>query len=357
MARRKSASNFDLGALVREFMEEHEPPQAELGKYKPPDCLIKYSVVNGKPTIHAALVWFWSKDKTELEIVLYYCSPVDDPDIIEVHLLKAKIIKNEGKKGYYEVLIKMKRRNRKIVLSDIHESCLHDTLHSKYINERSVRQIARKEAIKEINLHLDGIRAFENDLEELGVDLGDKKLPKEIEVSVKHINSGEDDNKPEPPKFLKWHFEYGPLMNAELMREKIGDYLARFPVELRGYKLLFSVIDPYNPHTGLVNIDYDDNESIWGIVYLLTEDQVKQLGVTEYDPLVYSSSYLGFFADLGIYFNNYGLRNVEAFIGDGDDYIDGKLKPSRAYLDQILAASGDLPADYVEKLRKTKTFD
>lgn len=351
-------SDFPEHPDLFELAEGLMPPQAKLGKYEPPDCLAKPYVDKLIVTIHGALVWFWSEDKTELEIVLYYCMPFDEPDIIEAHILFVTVneitdIKNL--KGYYDIRFKSQNRNN---FWRVSKEDLDNHLYSQYYGQKSVTHAVEREAREHILEHLNSVRFTQNILEEEGIDLGEKKLPARTRTIFTHLNTGENDGKPKAPKTLKWHFEYGLNMNGDVMREKVGDYLIRLPAELRGYKLVFSVIDAYNPYAGLVNLEEAKGGTVWGMAYLLTEDQIEKLEASEYDHFVYNSYGFGNWYDptVGVYLNGYMLDDIEAFFGD-KDYVKSKLKPTRAYLEQILAGCDDLPEEYVKKLRKTKTFD
>ncbi|MBI4461587.1 MAG: gamma-glutamylcyclotransferase [Acidobacteria bacterium] len=139
-----------------------------------------------------------------------------------------------------------------------------------------------------------------------------------------------------------WYFAYGSNMFHQQVKQRAGKPKEEKSARLEGYGLNFDKIA--RGGTGTANISLAPGKVVWGVLYRLTEQQLKALDRFEGVP------------------EHYRRSEVSVVDGEGKKiaaqvYLARKvrkgLKPDRQYLQRIVqgAEEHNLPADYIAQLR------
>jgi len=149
-----------------------------------------------------------------------------------------------------------------------------------------------------------------------------------------------------------YYFAYGSNMNRARLRSRLGRDVIGKPGRLADYKLKFNKMARRNPaEEGYANIVECPGCEVWGVLYDVSEDDLERLDCCE-----------------GVKDGHYERKTVPIEVEDGNTleahtYIacPGKvregLKPTREYLDHLLAARSILPPSYVKTLENVETLD
>lgn len=140
-----------------------------------------------------------------------------------------------------------------------------------------------------------------------------------------------------------WYFAYASNMSRQQVRQRAGAPKEEKVARLDGYELNFDKLA--RGGTGTANIALAPGKVIWGVLYRLTEQQIKALDRFEGVP------------------QHYRRSEVTVVDGGGNKiaaqvYLASKvrkgLKPDRQYLHRILQGAEEhkLPADYIAQLKK-----
>lgn len=140
-----------------------------------------------------------------------------------------------------------------------------------------------------------------------------------------------------------WYFAYGSNMSRQQVKQRAGQPKEEKIARLEGYELNFEKIARGGSGTG--NIVVAPEKTLWGVLYRLTEQQLKTLDRFEGVP------------------EHYRRSEVNVVDGHGNKiaaqvYLARKvrkgLKPDRQYLQRIIqgAEEHNLPADYIAQLKK-----
>jgi gamma-glutamylcyclotransferase (GGCT)/AIG2-like uncharacterized protein YtfP len=134
------------------------------------------------------------------------------------------------------------------------------------------------------------------------------------------------------------------------MRERRINFSKREHAILEGWRLEFNKVSSKNPKEGYANIVKNENSVVEGILYEISDSDLKTLDKYE----GYSSHY----GRIKIIVKMDNGEKVEAitYIAKPDKVKDG-LKPSREYLDHLLKGCDLLSEEYCKKLRKWETLD
>jgi gamma-glutamylcyclotransferase (GGCT)/AIG2-like uncharacterized protein YtfP len=140
-----------------------------------------------------------------------------------------------------------------------------------------------------------------------------------------------------------WYFAYASNMNRRQMAQRAGAVAEEKVARLDNYELNFEKIA--RGGTGTANIVPAEGKTVWGVLYRLTEQQLKALDRFEGVPEHY--------------------RRSEVTVVDSDAkkvgaqvYLARKvrkgLKPDRLYLQKIIEGAEEhgLPGDCIEALKK-----
>jgi cation transport regulator ChaC len=123
----------------------------------------------------------------------------------------------------------------------------------------------------------------------------------------------------------KWYFAYGSNLKRERLKKRIGKWRKERKAILRDYELVFG--KGWGGHfTGKANIQKKPKGRVEGVIYLVTEQQLKKLDRREGVPWVYERITVKVESE-GERIPAETYRMVEMMC---------PLKPSRDYLDLVL---------------------
>ena len=143
------------------------------------------------------------------------------------------------------------------------------------------------------------------------------------------------------------YFAYGSNMDAERMRERGIRFSQRTHGILKGYRLEFNKIASRNPQEGYANVVRFENGIVEGVLYEIPDSDLSKLDMFEGYPDHYDRLMIKVQLDDG--------QKLEAiiYIAQPDQIAEG-LKPSRDYLNHLLAAKDLLSESYRRKLEACK---
>jgi len=143
-----------------------------------------------------------------------------------------------------------------------------------------------------------------------------------------------------------WYFAYGSNMHPAIFRERRGMCpRAVRPARLREYRLCFNL--PIGPgERGVGNIEPAEGACTWGVLYLLTPEELARLDRTE-------GVGVGLYARIVVDVVTPDGERVTAHAYQSARTCEGR-KPSPRYLGLLLegARRHGLPADYVRMLER-----
>ena len=140
-----------------------------------------------------------------------------------------------------------------------------------------------------------------------------------------------------------WYFAYGSNMNRTQVRQRAGEPAEEKLARLENFELNFDNVARGGTGTG--NIAAVEGRVVYGVLYRLTEEQLKKLDRFEGVPEHYRRSEVNVLDAEG--------RKIAAQV-----YLARKvrrgLKPDRGYMQRIIegAVEHDLPGDYIEQLKE-----
>jgi len=140
-----------------------------------------------------------------------------------------------------------------------------------------------------------------------------------------------------------WYFAYASNMNRTQVEQRAGAAGEEKIARLNNYELNFDKVT--RGGTGSANIVPAEGQTVWGVLYRLSEAQLRTLDRFEGVPEHYRRSEVNVIDAEG---NKVGAQVYLA------RKIRKGLKPDRHYLARILQGAEEhgLPADYVAQLRK-----
>jgi cation transport regulator ChaC len=142
-----------------------------------------------------------------------------------------------------------------------------------------------------------------------------------------------------------WYFSYGSNMHRTIFCERRGMCpVAARPARLEDYRLCFNL--PIGPgERGCANIEPVAGARTWGVLYLLTPEELDRLDRTE-------GVHVGIYDRIPVTVLVDGEGTVPAFTYQSSRGVGGR-KPSQRYMRLLLegAEQHGLPGDYVGFLR------
>lgn len=141
------------------------------------------------------------------------------------------------------------------------------------------------------------------------------------------------------------YFAYGSNMNEKRMKERGIRYSKKQKAVLPGCQLVFNKIACYNNNQGYANIQLHPSNNVEGILYNITNEDLLKLDFFEGYPTHYERWEVSVLA---------GKNQVNAitYIAHPSKTANG-LRPTREYLNHLLAGKSFLSKEYFEKLKKT----
>jgi len=139
------------------------------------------------------------------------------------------------------------------------------------------------------------------------------------------------------------YFAYGSNMNPERLIKRIGYLPPLQKASLQDYAVVFNKPNAINPNEGFANIVPQAGAEVEGILYEVTDEDMGKLDQFEGVP------------------NHYIRQSIsvvsQQLIFDAVTYIavivKKGLKPSRGYLNHLLAGKDYLSETYYQQLAKT----
>lgn len=149
------------------------------------------------------------------------------------------------------------------------------------------------------------------------------------------------------------YFAYGSNMDAgHLERDAHIIPTGRVHAILKGYSLQFNKVAYANPKIGWSNIMSADPESlVHGILYEVTLQDRDSLDEKERIKLNHY-----YRTDKQVILDNGSIVTAFVYIAYPKRVKQG-LKPTKEYLNHLLAGCDLLPVDYCQKLKSIETFD
>ncbi|MEK7571421.1 MAG: gamma-glutamylcyclotransferase family protein [Patescibacteria group bacterium] len=146
-------------------------------------------------------------------------------------------------------------------------------------------------------------------------------------------------------------FAYGALMSQTWMKHIGVDPSTRQAAFLPKYSLVFTKQAASHPQKGFATIISDNNKTgIHGILYELTDEDVKIIDKTEDYPIGYTREEVFVTLSSG--------DKVEATTYVATPFtLQENLLPTKEYIALITESKDLLPADYITKLMQTVTLD
>jgi hypothetical protein len=146
------------------------------------------------------------------------------------------------------------------------------------------------------------------------------------------------------------YFAYGSNMNPERVRDRGLAFDRAEGARLPGYALRFEKSAPAHAGSGHANLVWDRDGEVEGVLYwLVSVDEIRKMDPYERTPVNYSREVVvtrtqGGTVPAWTYFANPGV-------------LRPGLRPDRAYLAHLLAATGFLSKSYAARLRAWPCVD
>ena len=146
------------------------------------------------------------------------------------------------------------------------------------------------------------------------------------------------------------YFAYGSNMAPERMTERGITFSQRKHAMLMDYRLEFNKVAFGRPEEGYANIVQFENGIVEGVLYDIQNSDLSKLDRYEGYPDHYHR------VKVKVRLDDRQEVDALAYIAQPDKVRDG-LKPSREYLDHLLAARDILSESYNRKLEAWQTLD
>lgn len=154
------------------------------------------------------------------------------------------------------------------------------------------------------------------------------------------------------PSTAMKYFAYGSNCNPSVMQRKGVEYASRRRATLEEYRVLFnkkSMREHVPPDVGFANINEHAEGRVEGILYDIRDEHLDRLDRSERYPDHYDRIEVTVQTDAG-------PQRCFTYQAHPDKIAAG-LKPSRNYLNHILAARDFLSWQYFEALDKSQTYE
>lgn len=146
------------------------------------------------------------------------------------------------------------------------------------------------------------------------------------------------------------YFAYGSNMDSEKIRERGIHFSQRIHATLLGYRLEFNKVSSRSPEQGYANIVPFENGIVEGVLYDIEDSDLSKLDGHEGCPDQYER------VKVEVQLDNREKVEAVAYMARPDRVRYG-LKPSRDYIEHLLAASNLLSESYRRKLAVWETLE
>ncbi|HXF05589.1 MAG TPA: gamma-glutamylcyclotransferase family protein [Blastocatellia bacterium] len=144
-------------------------------------------------------------------------------------------------------------------------------------------------------------------------------------------------------KFLVWYFAYGSNMDSKRLEARIGRSSMQWAVGMiRGYELVFNKVA--NDESGYANIRPSERGIVYGVLYLLSKQELRKLNRYEGVPEHYKCVRLQVETE-------HDVIKAMSYIA-ADSKVKEGLRPRCDYLECLIkgAKEHNLPQDYIRQL-------
>ncbi|OAT80321.1 gamma-glutamylcyclotransferase family protein [Desulfotomaculum copahuensis] len=147
-----------------------------------------------------------------------------------------------------------------------------------------------------------------------------------------------------------WYFAYGSNIDAERIKERIGFLPDRIPGTLGNWHLEFNKTSKKTGE-GFANIVPCPGEIVEGVLYAVTEEELQKLDCYEGVP----AHYIRY--QINVVRQDKGeVVAAVTYVANPDKVRDG-LKPTREYLNHLLAGKDYMSEKYIQHLRAVEILD
>lgn len=146
------------------------------------------------------------------------------------------------------------------------------------------------------------------------------------------------------------YFAYGSNMNPNRMRERNVSFSSRTHAILEGWELTFNKESSRNSKEGYANITRKEGKIVEGVLYEISEPDLKILDNFEGCPDHYERKIVKVKLDNG------ELVEAYTYIANPKK-VKEELKPTRKYLEHLLKARDLLSEKYCKNLEEVETID
>lgn len=149
------------------------------------------------------------------------------------------------------------------------------------------------------------------------------------------------------------YFAYGSNCNPAIMRRKGVDFKDRQMAVLADYQIRFNkkaLRERVPPGIGFANINVQPGSKVEGILYEIVEEHLELLDESERYPDHYTR------IEVEVELDDGRSESCFAYQAQPDKVAEG-LRPSRNYLNHILAAKDFLSWQYYQALEKSATYE
>lgn len=146
---------------------------------------------------------------------------------------------------------------------------------------------------------------------------------------------------------VAFYFAYGSNMNPQRMLERRMQFSHAQGARLAGFRLEFDKSSKTHPEIGHANIVYDPDSAVEGVLYSLVDSrEIGRMDKFENAPINYSRDVveLANRVHCWTYFANPGVRQAG-------------LRPSRSYLNHLLAGKAFLSDSYYQMLSRWECLE
>jgi len=146
------------------------------------------------------------------------------------------------------------------------------------------------------------------------------------------------------------YFAYGSNMDKKRMEERRVTIFSMQRARLEGFRLVFNKIASGSANEGYANIVEDPEGVVEGILYEIKDSDIIELDFYEGFPEHYRR------IEVTVKLDNGQEVVATTYVANPYKIRDG-LKPSKEYLNHLLAAKDYLSPEYFNKLEATETVD
>ena len=146
------------------------------------------------------------------------------------------------------------------------------------------------------------------------------------------------------------YFAYGSNMDCKRMLARGIEFKDRVPGKVKDVKLVFNKSAAYNSSNGYANIQLQKGSFVEGVLYTIRKSDIRKLDFYEGYPLHYEKWEVMVKLETG------EIIKAITYIAVPNKTRKG-LKPSKDYLDHLLAGKYFLSDDYYNRLKATQTAE